>query len=207
MTVRISPDSPSPTWSPRQTQLVDTTPGTSTFADAPLTAGMTLVDPVSGLEISVASVGSGVASVSVVDPVAPSAPTGLSAAAPDTTLVHLSWTAATDNVAVTGYRVLRDGVEVGAPTATSFHDAGLAASTTYAYQVVALDGSGNAGAPASASIATPTTPTTPPPSSRLRLRRRLPTRPGRRSRGRSGPARPAQSARSSPGRPRPTTSR
>lgn len=162
VTVRISPDSPSPTWSPSQTQLVDTTPGTSTFADAPLVPGGTLLDPVSGLEIAVASVGIGVASVNVNDRVAPSAPTGLSAVAPDTTLVDLSWTAATDNMAVTGYRVLRDGVEVGAPTATSFQDAGLAASTTYAYQVSALDAFGNAGPAASVSISTPAT--TPPPS-------------------------------------------
>ena len=84
------------------------------------------------------------------DTTAPSAPTGLSATAISTTRIDLSWTASTDNVGVTGYRVERcqgasctNFAEVGTPTATSFSDTGLAASTTYRYRVRAVDAAGN----------------------------------------------------------------
>ena len=60
--------------------------------------------------------------------------------------VNLNWTAATDNVGVSGYRVERcqgagctNFAQVGTPTATAYGDTGLAASTTYRYQVRAVD--------------------------------------------------------------------
>ena len=59
------------------------------------------------------------------------------------TQVSLSWTASTDNVAVTGYNVYRDGAQVGTPTAPSFQDSGLAPATTYSYTVSARDAAGN----------------------------------------------------------------
>ncbi len=95
---------------------------------------------------------------------APSAPTGLTATAVSTTRIDLSWTASTDNVGVTGYRVERcQGAElhdlragrVRRP-ATAFSDTGLAADTTYRYRVRAVDGAGNLSA--YSSIATATTP-------------------------------------------------
>ena len=52
--------------------------------------------------------------------------------------INLSWTASTDNVGVTGYRVERcqgagctNFAQVGAPAATSFNDTGLTPHTTY----------------------------------------------------------------------------
>jgi chitodextrinase len=97
------------------------------------------------------------------DTTAPSAPTGLSATAFSSTRVDLAWTASTDNVGVTGYRVERcqgagctNFTQVGTPTATSFSDIGLAASTTYRYQVRAVDAAGNLST--YSSIATATTP-------------------------------------------------
>jgi hypothetical protein len=62
------------------------------------------------------------------------------------TTANLSWTAATDNVGVTGYQVFRNGTQVGAnlaATATTFSQAGLAAGT-YSYTVKAMDAAGNA---------------------------------------------------------------
>jgi fibronectin type 3 domain-containing protein len=65
---------------------------------------------------------------------APSAPTGVTAAAGDTT-VSLSWTAP---AGATGYRVYRDGTLVGSPTSASFTDTGLTNGTTYSYTVRAV---------------------------------------------------------------------
>ncbi len=74
VTIRISPDAPSPSYGVSQTQLVDTTPATATYDDAPLAPGQTLVDPVSGLRITTLTAGTGTATVQVVDPIAPGAP-------------------------------------------------------------------------------------------------------------------------------------
>ena len=83
------------------------------------------------------------------DPTPPCAPSGLTARRP-ASQINLSWTASTDNVGVTGYRVERcqgtactDFTQVGTPTATTFNDTGLAASTTYRYRVRAADQAGN----------------------------------------------------------------
>jgi hypothetical protein len=59
--------------------------------------------------------------------------------------IDLSWTAATDNVAVAGYNVYRDGVKVNsAPVgSTSYSDTGLLAGVNHAYAVSARDAAGN----------------------------------------------------------------
>ncbi|MDG4831734.1 PQQ-dependent sugar dehydrogenase [Solwaraspora sp. WMMD1047] len=89
----------------------------------------------------------------------PSPPTNL-AASVNGTDVTLTWSASTDNVAVTGYTVMRDGAAVGStagtaasPPSTSFTDTGLAVDTDFEYTVVARDAQGNSSAasdPASA---------------------------------------------------------
>jgi hypothetical protein len=61
--------------------------------------------------------------------------------------VTLSWTAATDNVAVAGYRVFRNGVLANSTAQPSYNDSGLQPSTTYDYAVVAFDAAGNESAP------------------------------------------------------------
>ena len=155
VTIRISPDDPTPAYGVSQTQLIDTTPGTATYSDAPLAVGSTLDDPVTGLRITTLSAGSGAASVSVVDPIAPGTPGDVVATATSSFAIALSWSAAPDNYAVDHYRVLRNGVEVANPTGLSFSDPGRAALTAYAYQVIAVDGSGNQGPPASAGATTP----------------------------------------------------
>jgi chitodextrinase len=61
-------------------------------------------------------------SVTYLDPVAPSAPTNLTAVSPTSGAPSLSWTAATDNVGVTAYRVYRNGVLLGASPGTTYTD-------------------------------------------------------------------------------------
>lgn len=54
--------------------------------------------------------------------------------------IDLRWSTSTDNFAVFGYVVFRDGVSIATTTQTSYSDSGLSASTTYSYEVVAFDG-------------------------------------------------------------------
>lgn len=79
------------------------------------------------------------------DTTPPTDPTGLTATGSSTTTIDLNWTASTDNFAVTGYKVFRDGglTEIATVTTTSFSDTGLAVNSTHSYQVSAFDGAGN----------------------------------------------------------------
>ncbi|MEI9813413.1 MAG: Ig-like domain-containing protein [Acidobacteriota bacterium] len=100
------------------------------------------------------------------DTTAPSVPTGLAASAASPSQVNLTWTAATDNVAVAGYRVYKSGNQVGTSVSTSYSDSTCGASTTCSYTVAAYDIAGNvSGQSTSASATTPSVPagdTTPP---------------------------------------------
>jgi chitodextrinase len=62
--------------------------------------------------------------------------------------IDLSWSASSDNVAVTGYIIFRDGAELTtvAGTKTTFQDTTVAAATGYVYTVQAIDAAGNASA-------------------------------------------------------------
>lgn len=82
-----------------------------------------------------------------VDTTAPSAPSGLSATTPSSFEVDLTWTAAHDNLGVTGYRIYRDGApyrDLGAVTSTTDT---VSAGATHNYAVTALDGAANESAP------------------------------------------------------------
>src|SRR6185369_9968004 len=101
----------------------------------------------------------------------PTAPSGLQATAATNVQINLSWTAANDNVAVTGYLIERcqgsgcsSFAQVAAPpgTGTTYVDSGLTPSTSYSYRVRANDGSGNLG-PYSGSASATTLATAPPP--------------------------------------------
>jgi cellulose 1,4-beta-cellobiosidase len=91
------------------------------------------------------------------DTTAPTAPTGLKATAKSANSVSLAWTAATDDVGVTGYDVYRGTTKVNASpvTATAFTDTGLSAATAYTYTVRARDAAGNV-SPASAALSVTT---------------------------------------------------
>ena len=105
------------------------------------------------------------------DTTPPSAPSGLQAAAASNSQINLSWTAAADNVAVTGYLIERcqgsgcsSFTQIAAPagTGTTYADQGLATSTAYSYQVRATDAAGNLG-PYSAVASATTLASAPPP--------------------------------------------
>ena len=106
------------------------------------------------------------------DTTPPSTPSGLTATAAGATQVNLGWTASTDNVGVTGYRVERcagaactNFTQVGTPTGTTFNNTGLTALDHYRYQVRAVDAAGNLSPYSTiASATTPAAPDTTPPS-------------------------------------------
>src|SRR5438552_3055172 len=99
------------------------------------------------------------------DTTPPTVPTGLTASAVSSSQINLSWTASSDNVGVSGYRVYRGGTQIATTSATSFANTGLSASTTYSYTVAAYDAAGNLSAQSSsASATTPAPPDTTPPS-------------------------------------------
>lgn len=86
------------------------------------------------------------------DTQAPSAPGTPVPTVVSETQIDLSWSAATDNVGVTGYRLERcqgagctNFTQVATPAGTSFSDTGLTAGTSYVYRVRAADAAGNLG--------------------------------------------------------------
>jgi endoglucanase len=86
----------------------------------------------------------------------------------------VSWTASTDNRAVTGYDVFLNGASAGTTTTTSRAFTGLTCGTSYTVAVDAYDAAGNHSAQASlttktAACSTPPPPPPPPPASGLHL--------------------------------------
>ncbi|MEU9440208.1 discoidin domain-containing protein [Streptomyces sp. NPDC048304] len=108
------------------------------------------------------------------DTTPPTAPSALNATGHTSNSVSLAWSASTDSVGVTGYRVLQvsgsTSTQVGTTSATSFTVAGLSASTAYTFDVVALDATGNVSQPSNQ-----VTVTTDPPSSTTNLALHRPT--------------------------------
>lgn len=87
------------------------------------------------------------------DTTAPSVPGAPTASGITASSANLSWSASTDNVAVTGYDIYRAPgasggtfASVGTSTTNSFANTGLTAATTYRYQVRARDAVGNVSA-------------------------------------------------------------
>jgi cellulose 1,4-beta-cellobiosidase len=83
------------------------------------------------------------------DGTAPSTPASVKALILGTSQAALNWTASTDNVGVTGYRVYRDGSLVGTTPDPHYLDDGMAAGSSHSYQVRAIDAAGNASAASS----------------------------------------------------------
>ncbi|GIF06991.1 PQQ-dependent sugar dehydrogenase [Actinoplanes siamensis] len=142
-------------------QLVRSVPGITRSATLPVVGGATWGWYVNARD-QAGNVSQASPTVSVtppyceVDDQAPTAPAGLTGTATGTSVV-LSWTAASDNVAVVGYVVYRDGAVVGSvtgsdgnPPATSFTDSGLRPDTAYRYAVLARDAQGNLSAQSAA---------------------------------------------------------
>ncbi|MFI8948790.1 chitinase [Streptomyces sp. NPDC053750] len=73
------------------------------------------------------------------DPTVPSAPAGLSVSGTTSSSASLAWNAVSG---ATGYNIYRDGTKVTAVTGTTATVTGLAASTSYAFQVTATNAAG-----------------------------------------------------------------
>jgi hypothetical protein len=160
----------------KQTVLFDATPATATYGDAPLAAGRSVTDPMSGATVTVESVSSTGAQVAVSyggdagggsddgsgdgsgDPIDPGTdPTDTTAPTAVTRLkasvrkggVTLSWRASSDDSGSVTYEVTRDGV-TSRTTATRWSD--RPGPGTWTYSVVATDAAGNASAPAQVTV-------------------------------------------------------
>ena len=99
------------------------------------------------------------------DTTPPTAPANLTPMASSPTQVNLTWSASSDDVGVTGYKVYRNGVFLASSATTSYSDTTAQAATTYSYTVYAYDAAGNVSA--ASNTATATTPSqgdTQPPS-------------------------------------------
>jgi len=85
----------------------------------------------------------------------PSVPSGLSASAASSSQINLTWNASTGGTGgIAGYRVYRGGSQIATTASTSYNDSGLAASTSYTYNVAAYDTIGNTSAQSAGASAT-----------------------------------------------------
>src|SRR5258708_18932193 len=125
-------------------------PTATTFSDTGLTASTSYAYRVRATDaannLSAYSSTASTSTPAPPDTTPPTAPTNLTASAVSDTRINLSWTASTDNVGVTGYMVERctgaacsNFAQISAPTATTFNDTSLAASTSYSSHVRATD--------------------------------------------------------------------
>lgn len=73
----------------------------------------------------------------------PTIPTGFRSAVYSGTAAELFWQRSSDDEAIVGYEVLRDGVVVETRDATSYFDDSLSPGVTYNYRLVAVDNDGN----------------------------------------------------------------
>jgi hypothetical protein len=93
----------------------------------------------------------------------PAAPTAVRLSTPGGDLLQIDWTAATDDIAVAGYRVYLNGALITSTSATRafgpFHGPG-----SYEVRVHTVDGAGNVSPPAYAFLYGDPTPPPPPPT-------------------------------------------
>ncbi|MBC5834904.1 T9SS type A sorting domain-containing protein [Flavobacterium sp. F372] len=89
------------------------------------------------------AVGVGAAYAGSTDTTAPSTPASLAASGTTASSTNLTWTASTDNVAVTGYNVYRGTTLLATVTTTNYVASGLTASTAYTFSVKAKDAANN----------------------------------------------------------------
>jgi fibronectin type 3 domain-containing protein len=120
----------------------------TTYSNTGLTAGTTYSYTVKAVDASGnVSNASPTATVTTLDTTLPLPPTTVTATAASDSQINLSWSGASDNVGVTGYRIFRNGgttpiATVGA-SPTSYSNTGLSAATAYSYTIKAVDAAGN----------------------------------------------------------------
>jgi hypothetical protein len=160
VSIRIAPDT-----AMVQSMLVDTTPSTSTYTDAPLAVNQSVFDPVGGITVRTVSIGAGAAVVEIAigsDSTPPSAVGSLAAAVLSPTSARLSWTAATDNVAATGYRISRAGMSDALVSSGPWTDGAVPSGATATWTVTARDAAGNWGPSTDVSADMPPADVSPP---------------------------------------------
>jgi len=108
--------------------------------------------------------------VQAADTVAPSVPGNLVVTVASNTQLNLSWDAATDNVAVTGYLIERcngtgctNFAQIVSVTSTTYNNTALTVATSYSYRIRARDAANNKSA-YSAIVSATTLPDTQPPT-------------------------------------------
>lgn len=79
----------------------------------------------------------------IADTQAPTEPSGLAVTVLSMTQIRVSWQASTDDVAVTSYRVLRNGEYIGVTNSTIFLDDTADAKIPRRYEVIAVDAANN----------------------------------------------------------------
>jgi chitodextrinase len=94
----------------------------------------------------------------------PAAPGALVVTGASDSTVSLSWAPATDNVAVVGYTVYRNGVKVQSTTETRYVASGLGCGNTYTFAVEAYDGAGNVSRQSTHTVSTASCPEVPNPA-------------------------------------------
>jgi YD repeat-containing protein len=142
----------------------------TTYSDTGLSLGVNYRYRLRAIDLaSNPSAYSNIASATTPDTTPPTAPSNLTATAVSSTQINLAWTASTDNVGVTGYRVERctgagcgNYSQIATPPTNSFNNTSLNDGTSYRYRVRAVDAAGNPSA--YSNIASATTPDTTPPT-------------------------------------------
>jgi chitodextrinase len=139
----------------RDGAVLATSSGT-TYSDGSVTGAQTYTYSVVALDAAGNRSAPATATVTTPDLAPPSAPGSLTARAADgPPRVDLAWQPATDDVGVTAYEVVRDGVLAATVATTSWQDTGVAATQSHTYAVRARDAAGNVGTSVSVSVTVP----------------------------------------------------
>jgi lysophospholipase L1-like esterase/chitodextrinase len=89
----------------------------------------------------------------------PTAPANVRVTGLTTDSITLDWSASTDDSEVDGYRIYRNGTQVGSSVVTGFTDDGLSPGSTHTYNVRAVDDSSQLSPSSNSAVATTAQPT------------------------------------------------
>jgi chitodextrinase len=152
----------------RDGTVIDILPATArSYTDTDVGAGHTYTYTVDAVDAAGnRSSASASASVSPPDETPPGLPDPFDALVVSPTTARIVWGASTDNVAVTGYRLYRNGAAIGLlpADAVSYEDTERTSSDTYTYALAARDASGNWSDPATSTVIMPAQQGGQPPS-------------------------------------------
>src|SRR5450631_2372705 len=136
-------------------------PTAISYADTALSPGTSYRYQVQAVDTAQNSSSFSSATSATTSALPPTAPGNLTATAASTTQINLSWTASTSTIGLANYVVQRcqgaacvNFVTISSPTATIYADTALSPSTSYRYQVQAVDTAQNSSPFSSATSAT-----------------------------------------------------